>query len=71
MKALRDTATLFGRSMRHIERSPDTIITVAIPLKLKTHFITMGWFVEAGALIYIGRRLNSALLRVLESRTGA
>ena len=28
MKVLRDTGVLFGRSMRHILRSPDTIITV-------------------------------------------
>ncbi|PXD79603.1 ABC transporter permease, partial [Listeria monocytogenes] len=28
MKAVRDTSILFGRSMRHIMRSPDTIITV-------------------------------------------
>jgi hypothetical protein len=30
MNILRDTVILFGRSMRHIQRSPDTIITVAI-----------------------------------------
>jgi len=30
MKELRDTIILFKRSMKHIRRSPDTIITVAI-----------------------------------------
>lgn len=30
MTAIRDTAVLTGRSLRHILRSPDTIITTAI-----------------------------------------
>jgi ABC-2 type transport system permease protein len=40
MKALYDTGVLFGRSMRHILRSPDTIITVVItPLMIMLLFV--------------------------------
>jgi len=47
MKPLRDTVTLFGRSMRHIQRSPDTIITVAIiPIMLMLLFV----YVFGGAI---------------------
>ena len=37
-------------------------ITVAIPIRLDTHWITMGWFVEAGVLLWIGNRLRSDFL---------
>ena len=42
-----DTATLTGRSMRHIFRSPDTIITTAVtPIALMLLFV----YVFGGAL---------------------
>lgn len=45
--ALTDTATLTGRSLRHIFRSPDTIITTAItPIAMMLLFV----FVFGGAL---------------------
>ncbi len=47
MKALRDTATLFGRSRRHIQRSPDTIITVAV---MPIAFLLMFVYVFGGAI---------------------
>ncbi len=34
-------------------------ITIAIPIRLDAHWITMGWFVEAGALLWVGNRLKS------------
>jgi uncharacterized membrane protein len=40
-------------------------ITVAVPLKLEAHWITIGWFVEAGALFWVGRRSDSQFLRAL------
>jgi len=40
-------------------------ITIAVPLKLEAHWVTIGWFVEAGALFWVGRRSDSHLLRVL------
>jgi ABC-2 type transport system permease protein len=47
MNALRDTVILFGRTMRHIQRSPDTIITVAImPIMIMLLFV----YVYGGAI---------------------
>ena len=40
------------------------LITVAIPIRLEAHWITMGWFVEAAALLWIGERIKSDLLNV-------
>src|SRR2546430_14876113 len=50
MKTLRDTGALFGRSMRHIVRSPDTIITVLItPVMLMLLFVyVFGGAIRAG-----------------------
>jgi ABC-2 type transport system permease protein len=47
MKAFRDTTILFERSMKHIFRSPDTIITVTImPIAMMLMFV----YVFGGAL---------------------
>jgi ABC-2 type transport system permease protein len=47
VNTLRDTAILFGRSMRHIQRSPDTIITVAVmPIMIMLLFV----YVYGGAI---------------------
>jgi ABC-2 type transport system permease protein len=47
MNVLRNTIILFGRSMRHIQRSPDTIITVAItPIVIMLLFV----YVYGGAI---------------------
>ncbi|MDR0592221.1 MAG: ABC transporter permease [Bifidobacteriaceae bacterium] len=55
MKTLRDTAALLGRSMRHIARSPDTIITVTImPIMMMLLFVyVFGGAIETGAANYI------------------
>jgi len=39
-------------------------ITIAIPIRLDAHWITMGWFVEAGVLLWVGNRVQSELLNV-------
>jgi uncharacterized membrane protein len=39
-------------------------ITVAIPIRLDAHWITIGWFVEAGVLLWVAERLESELLNV-------
>jgi uncharacterized membrane protein len=44
-------------------------ITVAIPIRLDVHWITMGWFVEAAVLLWIAARIHSELLNVFA--TGA
>ncbi len=39
-------------------------ITVAIPIRLDAHWITIGWFVEAGVLLWVADRIESDLLNV-------
>jgi uncharacterized membrane protein len=38
------------------------LITVAIPIRLEAHWITIGWFVESAALLWLGNRIKSDLL---------
>jgi uncharacterized membrane protein len=38
-------------------------ITIAIPLKLNSHWITIGWLVESGVLLAIAIRTQTVLLR--------
>ncbi len=37
-------------------------ITVAIPIRLDAHWITMGWFVEAAVLLWVADKIQSELL---------
>jgi uncharacterized membrane protein len=37
-------------------------ITVAIPIRLDAHWITMGWFAEAAVLLWVADRIHSELL---------
>jgi uncharacterized membrane protein len=37
-------------------------ITVAIPIRLDAHWITIGWFIEAGVLLWIANRIDSDFL---------
>jgi uncharacterized membrane protein len=39
-------------------------ITVAIPIRLDAHWITIGWFVEAGILLWVANRVQSELLNI-------
>ncbi len=39
-------------------------ITVAIPIRLDAHWITIGWFVEAGVFLWVADRIKSELLNV-------
>lgn len=38
-------------------------VTIAIPLQLERHWITIGWFVQAAALLYVAHRGRSDFLR--------
>lgn len=38
------------------------LITVAIPIRLEAHWITLGWFVEAAVLLWVADRVKSDLL---------
>jgi uncharacterized membrane protein len=40
------------------------LITVAIPIRLDAHWITIGWFVEAGVLLWVANRIKSDFLNV-------
>ena len=40
------------------------LITVAVPLKFHTHFITLGWLVESAAVLYIAARSRGTVLRM-------
>jgi len=40
------------------------LITVAIPIRLNAHWITIGWFVESAALLWVGNRIKSDLLNL-------
>ncbi len=69
MKTLRDTCILFGRSMRHILRSPDTIITVAItPIAIMLLFVyVLGGSIQTGTDNYVNYLLPGILLMAIAS----
>ena len=71
MKTLRDTGVLFGRCMRHILRSPDTIITVAIvPIMIMLLFVyVFGGAIETGTGTenYVDYLLPGILLMAIAS----
>ena len=69
MKTLRDTGILFGRCMRHILRSPDTIITVAItPIAVMLLFVyVLGGAIDTGTGNYVNYLLPGILLMAIAS----
>ncbi len=64
-----DTAVLTGRSLRHITRSPDTIITTAImPVAIMLLFVyVFGGAIETGTDSYVGYLLPGILLITIAS----
>jgi ABC-2 type transport system permease protein len=64
-----DTALLTGRSLRHITRSPDTIITVAImPIALMLLFVyVFGGAIDTGSDQYVNYLLPGILLITIAS----
>lgn len=69
MKALHDTGVLFGRLMRHILRSSDTIITVLItPVMLMLLFVyVFGGAIHTGTGQYVDYLLPGILLIAIAS----
>lgn len=69
MKALRDMRVLTGRSMRHILRSPDTIITVAVtPIAMMLLFVyVLGGAISTGTDKYVNYLLPGILLIAIAS----
>lgn len=68
---LSDTTTLTGRSLRHVLRSPDTIITTAVmPLAIMAMFVyVFGGVIAGGAsrAEYVGQLLPGILLMTIAS----
>jgi ABC-2 type transport system permease protein len=66
---LGDTTTLLGRSLRHISRSPDTIITTAImPIAFMLLFVyVFGGAIETGTDSYVTYLLPGILLITIAS----
>jgi ABC-2 type transport system permease protein len=64
-----DTTVLTGRSMRHITRSPDTIITVAImPIAIMLLFVyVFGGAINTGSASYVNYLLPGILLITIAS----
>ncbi len=68
-RAVRDTTALLGRSLRHIARSPDTIITTAImPIALLLMFVyVFGGAIQAVSGSYVDYLLPGILLITIAS----
>ena len=66
---LGDTTVLLGRSLRHISRSPDTIITtVAMPIAFMLLFVyVLGGAIKAGTDSYVTYLLPGILLITIAS----
>ena len=64
-----DTATLTGRSLRHVSRSPDTIITTAImPIAMLLLFVyVFGGAIRTGSSSYVSYLLPGILLITIAS----
>jgi ABC-2 type transport system permease protein len=64
-----DTAVLTGRSLRHILRSPDTIITTAVtPVAIMVLFVfVFGGAIDTGSYSYIDYMLPGILLITIAS----
>lgn len=71
MNALRETSIFLGRSMRHILRSPDTIVTVAImPIAMMLLFVyVFGGAIDAGTDNYVNYLLPGILLIAIATGT--
>ncbi|WP_062301834.1 ABC transporter permease [Demequina subtropica] len=69
MTAIADTAILTGRSLRHITRSPDTIITTALmPIAFLLLFVyVLGGAIDAGADRYATYLLPGILVITIAS----
>ncbi|CAL9562234.1 Daunorubicin_doxorubicin resistance ABC transporter permease protein DrrB [Nocardiopsis dassonvillei] len=66
---LSDTTTLLGRSLRHISRSPDTIVTTAVmPIAMMLMFVyVFGGAIDTGSDSYVNYMLPGILLITVAS----
>jgi uncharacterized membrane protein len=61
-RANADPDTLKLINMLHVAVAI-AFITIAIPLKLDAHWITIGWLIESAVLLFVGVRTNTSFLR--------
>jgi ABC-2 type transport system permease protein len=68
-RALRETALLAGRSLRHVARSPDTIITTVLtPIAIMLLFVyVFGGAIQTGTRSYVDFLLPGILLITIAS----
>jgi ABC-2 type transport system permease protein len=66
---LGDTAVLTGRTVRHVTRSPDTIITTAVmPIAIMVLFVyVFGGAIDTGSVSYVNYMLPGILLITIAS----
>jgi ABC-2 type transport system permease protein len=71
VRTMRDTGVLFGRLMRHILRSPDTVITVVVmPVMIMLMFVyVLGGAMQTGTDSYVAYLLPGILLIAIASGT--
>jgi ABC-2 type transport system permease protein len=64
-----DTAVLTGRTVRHVTRSPDTIITTAVmPIAIMVLFVyVFGGAIDTGSVSYVNYMLPGILLITIAS----
>jgi ABC-2 type transport system permease protein len=64
-----DTAVLTGRTLRHVTRSPDTIITTAVmPIAIMVLFVyVFGGAIDTGSVSYVNYMLPGILLITIAS----
>ena len=74
---------LSSQFKRHVDGEPDVVktvnllhvavaiafITVAVPLKLDAHWITIGWLIESAVLLYVGVKSDAHFLRIFAGCT--
>jgi len=63
-----DLAVVKTINMLHVTIAV-AFITIAIPLKLNSHWITLGWLVESAALLYVSVRTQTNFLRYFAGTT--
>ncbi|GAA2170916.1 multidrug efflux ABC transporter permease LieB [Agrococcus versicolor] len=69
LRGIRDVATLTGRSLRHVLRSPDTIVTTAVmPIAFLLLFtFVLGGAIDVGDAAYVDYLLPGILLITIAS----
>ena len=63
-----DPAVVKTTNMLHVAIAV-AFITIAIPLKLNSHWITLGWLIESAALLYVSVRTQTNFLRYFAGTT--